>query len=304
MEAVLPVAPRASFRDLVALTKPRVTGLVIATTATGVFLAPGRLGAFRVAVTLVATALVVGAANTLNCWLERDVDARMLRTRSRPLAAKRLSPGTALWVGFGLAGVSIPALALLVNPLTGLLAALALVSYVWVYTPLKRVTPKALAVGAVPGAIPPLLGWTAVQGHLGAPGIWLFLVLFLWQLPHFLAITLYLQDDYARGGLRVLPLVKGERAARRQLLYYTAALLPLTLWVAPLGLGVRQWLYLPAAALLGLVFVALAWRGLSREALEAPPPVRARWARRIFAYSIVYLLVLSTALLAAARGVL
>ncbi|HUB10155.1 MAG TPA: heme o synthase [Myxococcales bacterium] len=304
MEAVLPaVAPRpATLRDLVALTKPRVTGLVIATTATGVCLAPGHLSAFRVAVTLLGTALVVGAANTLNCWLERDVDARMLRTRGRPLAARRLSPATALWVGFGLAAVSIPALAFFVNPLTGLLAALALVSYVWVYTPLKRITPKALAVGAVPGAIPPLLGWTAVEGHLGAPGVWLFLVLFLWQLPHFLAITLYLQDDYARGGLRVLPLVKGEKAARRQLLYYTAALLPLTLWVRPLGLTGK--IYFPAAAVLGVVFVALAWRGLSREALEAPPAVRARWARRLFAYSIVYLMLLSAALLADARGLL
>ncbi len=303
VEAALPAAsPRASLRDLVALTKPRVTGVVIATTATGIFLAPGHAPAFRVAVTLLATSLVVGAANTLNCWLERDADARMLRTRTRPLAARRLAPATALWVGFGLAAVAIPALALFVNPLTALLAALALVSYVWVYTPLKRVTPKALAIGAVPGAIPPLLGWTAVQGHIGAPGVWLFLLLFLWQLPHFLAITLYLQDDYARGGFRVLPLVKGEKATRRQLLYYTAALLPLTLWITPLGLAGR--LYLPVAALLGVIFVALAWRGLSRDALAAPPEVRRAWARRTFAYSIVYLLLLSAALLADARGLL
>ena len=252
------------------------------------------------AITLAATALVVGAANTLNCYLERDVDALMLRTRTRPLAAKRLAPATALWVGFGLAAVSVPALAILLNPLSGLLAALALVSYVWIYTPLKRITPKALVVGALPGAIPPLIGWTSVTGHIGPPGFLLFAVLFLWQLPHFLAITLYLHEDYGRGGLRVLPLVKGERTARRHLLYYTAALVPVTLLFTPAGITGR--FYLGAAALLGCAFLFFGVRGLRGEAQVAPPAARARWARGMFAYSIVYLLVLFTALLLDAQG--
>jgi protoheme IX farnesyltransferase len=290
----------SGLRDLVALTKPRVTSLVIATTATGVCLAPGHLGALKIAITLAATALVVGAANTLNCYFERDVDALMLRTRSRPLAARRLTPRTALWLGFGLAAIAVPALAIFLNPLTGLLAALALVSYVWIYTPLKRLTPKALVVGALPGAIPPLIGWTSVTGHIGLPGFLLFSVLFLWQLPHFLAITLYLHEDYGRGGLRVLPLVKGERTARRHLLYYTAALVPVTLLFTPMG--VAGWGYLAAAALLGGAFLVVALRGLREEANAAPPAARAKWARGIFAYSIVYLLVLSTALLLDARG--
>ena len=289
------VSPTAVLRDLVALTKPRVTGLVIATTATGLFLAPGHLGSLRIAITLVATALVVGAANTLNCYLERDVDARMLRTRDRPLAARRLAPRTALYVGFGLAALSIPALSLFLNPLTGFLAALALVSYVWVYTPMKRLSPKALIVGAVPGAIPPLIGWTAVTGRVGLPGFWLFAVLFLWQLPHFLAITLYLKDDYARGGLRVLPLIRGERVTRRHLLYYTAALVPVTLAFTPMGVAGRAYLWVAAG--LGAGFLAFAFRGLRRDALESPPAVRVRWARGLFAYSIVYLVLLYAALL-------
>ncbi|MHB1844262.1 MAG: heme o synthase [Deltaproteobacteria bacterium] len=292
-ELVAPQPLAASLRDLAALTKPRVTGLVLGTTATGIFLAPGHLGALRIAITLGATTLVVGAANTLNCWLERDVDARMLRTRSRPLAAHRLSPATALWFGFGLAALSVPALAVFVNPLTAFLAALALVSYVWIYTPLKRRTPKALIVGAVPGAIPPLLGWTAVTGRIDLPGFWLFLVLFVWQLPHFLAITLYLQEDYGRGGFRVLPLVKGERTARWHLLAYTAALVPVSLAFTPLGVAGKA--YLAVALALGLVFLGFAARGLRRG--EAAREQRGRWARGVFAYSIVYLLVLSSALL-------
>ncbi len=292
MQAAL-AQPQPRFRDLVALTKPRVTGLVLATTATGIFLAPGRLAGWRIALTLAATTLVVGAANTLNCWLERDVDALMLRTRDRPLAARRLSPRAALWFGFALAALSVPALALWVNALTAFLAAVALVSYVWIYTPLKRRTPKALVVGAVPGAIPPLLGWTAVTGRVDLPGFWLFLVLFVWQLPHFLAITLYLQEDYGRGGLRVLPLVKGERTARWHLLAYTAALVPVSLAFTPMGIAGRA--YLAVAALLGLLFLGFAVRGLRKGAIERA--ARGAWARGVFAYSIVYLLVLSAALL-------
>jgi len=275
-------------RDLVALTKPRVTSLVLATTATGIFLAPGHLGAVRILITLVATAMVVGAANTLNCYLERDRDARMLRTQARPLAAQRLDPRAALWLGAILAGISIPALAVFLNPLTGLLAAFALVSYVWVYTPMKPRSPKALVVGAVPGAVPPLLGWTAVTWHLDLPGLWLFAVLFLWQLPHFLAITLYLKDDYARGGHQILALVRGEATARQHLLVYTLLLVPVTLGFTPLGVAGRA--YLMVAGVMGALFLAYAVRGLRSE--SGP-----RWARGLFSYSIVYLTLLFAALL-------
>src|SRR6516225_11424253 len=166
-------------RDLVALTKPRITSLVLATSAAGVCLAPGHGTPSTLALALVGTALIVGAANALNMWWERDVDAHMARTRNRPLPAGRLSPDSALAFGLALAVVSGPML-FVVNAATGLLGLIALVSYVAVYTPLKRHTHWALLVGAVPGAIPPLLGWSTVTGSIGMGGLVLFGVLFLW----------------------------------------------------------------------------------------------------------------------------
>ncbi len=293
MESVLaPSSALAAGGDVLALTKPRVTGVVLATAATGIFLAPGHPGGLLVAATLAGTALVVGAANALNCWMEREADARMERTRRRPLAAGRLSPGAGLAAGAGFAAAGLAVLLAFAGPLPALLAALALAGYVWVYTPLKTRTPKALLAGAVPGALPPLIGWTAVTGRIGRPGLWLFLVLFLWQLPHFLAITLCLQDDYARGGFKVLPLVKGEAAARRHLLLYTALLVPASLAATPLGLAGRGYLAVAAAA--GIVFLAWASSGLRPSSLSA---ATRRWAGGLFAYSILYLLVLSGALL-------
>ena len=199
-------------KDLLLLAKPRLSGLVVLTTAGGVALAPGRIGVGRAVVSIVGTAAVVGAANALNCWLERDVDARMRRTRDRPLPAGRVEPFVAFALGIAIPIFALPVLALVASPLTALLAFLALVVYVAVYTPMKRRSTLALFVGAVPGAIPPLMGWTAVTGRLDAGGLALFALLFAWQLPHFLAISIYLAEDYARGGLQVFALVHGERA--------------------------------------------------------------------------------------------
>ncbi len=156
----------ATLRDLVALTKPRITLMVIITTLGGLWLAPGEVPMVTILATLVATAMVVGAANTLNCWLERDSDAFMARTKNRPLPSGRLDPRWALGLGLALGAISVPVLTLVVNPLTGLLAAIALVSYVWIYTPMKQRSPAALLVGSVPGALPPLMGWTI--GHAPA----------------------------------------------------------------------------------------------------------------------------------------
>jgi protoheme IX farnesyltransferase len=166
------------------------------------------------------------------------------------------------------------------------MALVALVSYVGVYTPLKRVTPKALLVGAVPGAIPPLLGWTAVTGRIELGGVLLFALMFVWQIPHFLAITLYLKDDYARGGHRVMPLVRGEAAARLHLLLWTLLLIPVSLsfyFFHFAGL-----LYAVAAVLLGAGFLFFALRALRIR--TGPPAVRS--ARAVFGYSLLYLLVL------------
>jgi protoheme IX farnesyltransferase len=279
-------------RDLFALSKPRVSLLVMCTCAAGIYLAPGHLPVAKVIAALLLTALTVGAANTLNCYLEKDIDARMLRTRGRPLPAGRVEPKSGLLMGLSLAIFAIPALTFILNPLTGFLGLVALVSYVGVYTPLKKVTPKALIVGAVPGAIPPLMGWTVVTGSLDLKGFWLFLLMFVWQLPHFLAITLYLHDDYARGGLRVLPVVRGEVVARRHLLLYTVLLVLVSLGFTPLRMAGGA--YLAVAILLGAAFL---WLALALQRPSADPGANERRARWVFLYSIGYLTLLFMVLL-------
>ncbi len=287
-----PAGASVRARDLVELGKPRITMLVLFTTAVGLWMAPGSLGATGTILFLLGTAGLVASANTLNCWVERESDGLMLRTRRRPLPAGRLEPRVALISGMV---VGIGALALVwatTNPLTFALGAIALLSYVLAYTPLKRVSWLALLVGAVPGAIPPLMGWTALTGELSAPGWILFGILFFWQLPHFIAISLYLKEDYRRGGLQVLPLVHGDAVARRHLFAYTLLLVGVSLGALPLGLAGP--VYLAAAILLGAGFVCMAARGLR-------PIVEAVWARRTFAYSLIYLSLLIGILVLDAR---
>ena len=282
-------------RDLFALTKPRITSLVLLTGAAGTWLAPGRVAGRTLLLSLVATALIVGAANALNMWWERDVDARMARTRNRPLPAGRMSPDVALAFGLGLAAVSAPLL-FLVNVATGLLGLVALVSYVAVYTPLKRHTHLALLVGAVPGAIPPLLGWTTVTGKLGLGGALLFAVLFLWQVPHFAAIAIFRAEDYARAGLQVVSVQHGERAARRTIAVWTVPLVAASLSFVPLGMAGTA--YGVVAGVLGAAFLVLALRGLRASGAFDTR----RWAKRVFAFSIPYLVLLVLALLVFRSG--
>lgn len=285
--AARPASISATVRDLVALTKPRITLMVLLTTLGGLWLAPGELSWVTLLATLSATAMVVGAANTLNCWLERDIDRHMARTKGRPLPDGRLQARHALWLGLVLGATSVPALTLLVNPLTGLLAAIALVSYVWVYTPMKQRSPIALIVGAVPGALPPLMGWTAATGELSAPGVVLFGILFLWQLPHFLAISIFREHEYTRAGIKVMPAVRGLVRTKRHAVLYAGALVPVSLLLVPLGIA--GWLYLGVATVLGLVFLAWALLGLRADA-------GSRWARQLFVASLIYLPLLFAAL--------
>lgn len=277
----------ATLRDLVALTKPRITLMVIITTLGGLWLAPGEVSLTVVFVTLFATTLVVGAANTLNCWLERDSDRFMARTKNRPLPSGRLDPRWALGLGLGLGLVSVPALALWVNPLTGGLAALALVSYVWVYTPMKQRSPVALIIGCVPGALPPLMGWTAATGEVSAPGLVLFGILFLWQVPHFLAISIFREREYTKAGIKVMPAVRGLPRTKLHAALYAGALLPVSLLLVPLGIA--GGIYLVVAAVLGVAFFVWSLWGLRAEAGN-------RWARQLFLGSLVYLPVLFAAL--------
>ena len=297
MQAVIERDLSETLRDVVSLAKPRITLMVLITTAGGLSLAGGvdlRTALF----TLVGTALVVGSANTLNCWLERDIDRLMTRTKDRPLPAGRLAPAVALWFGLVLGGVSIPLLTLGVNRLTGLLAAIALVSYVAVYTPLKQKTPAALLVGSVPGALPPLIGWTAVTGRLEWAGIALFGVLFFWQLPHFIAIAIFRQEEYTRAGIRVLPAVRGLRVAKIHAVVHSLLLLAVTISLVPLGVAGRA--YLVAALLLGGGMVALSLRGFHFDSSLVRGTARfdagQRWARQLFFASLLYLPLLFSAL--------
>ena len=279
----------STFHSYLELTKPRITTLVVFTTAVGLWLAPALPSPQIALLTLVGTALVVAAANVLNMYLERDTDALMPRTMRRPLPSGRVEPQDALLFGLLLGAVSVPLLTFGAGPIPGLLAATALVSYALVYTPLKRRTAASLLVGAVAGALPPLIGWTAATGRVDLPGVLLFAVLFLWQVPHFLAITLLRRREYARAGLVVQANEpSGDREARRNIVVYTVALIAVSLMFIPLGVGGTA--YLIAAVASGALFLGLGVRGLSAGRSE-------RWARHEFLGSLAYLTILLAVLL-------
>jgi heme o synthase len=277
--------------DLLALAKPRITALVLITTAGGYWLAPVRRGPLVAVLTIVGTILIVAGANALNMYVERDIDGRMERTKNRPLPAGRLPPRVALWFGVALSVAAVPILAIGVNATTALLAVLANLSYVLAYTPLKQRSHWALLVGAVPGAMPPLLGWTAATGTIGAGGLVLFGILFLWQVPHFLAISIFRREEYARAGLKVMPNTVGLRATKHSIARYLFALLAVSLLLVPLG--VEGPAYTALAATLGAVFLGWGCWGLREDA-------GARWARSLFGVSILYLALLFCALMVGA----
>jgi heme o synthase len=267
-------------RALLALTKPRITLLSVATAAVGLALAPGRAGLALTVIVLVGTWLLVGSANTLNMYLERDVDAKMARTRRRPLPAGKLRPEVALRFGVAQALVAVPLLTFGANALTGLLGAVALLLYVLVYTPMKQRSIHALVVGAIPGAMPPLLGFSAHTGAVTLGALALFGVIFFWQVPHFLAIAMFRGEDYRAAGLKVLPVERGEAAARLHIVGYLVLQVLVTLALVPLGLG--DGYYLVGAAILGALMLGWGLYGLARAGGNA-------WARGLFLVSIVYL---------------
>lgn len=273
--------------DLVSLTKPRVTSLVIATVAVGIGLAPGAVPLGVALLTLLATVLLVGSANALNCVVEREADARMDRTRDRALPAGRLEPTLALAFGVALAAVSLPLLWLAANPLTAALGAVALISYVGVYTPMKAFGPSALLVGSVPGAMPPLMGWTSVTGSLDIGGLTLFAIVFAWQMPHVMGLSCYRREEYLKAGIKALPVVRRARAVQVQAALWALSLLPISLCLWWLGLAGGG--YAVAATLLAGVYAGAAVTGWQRPL--------ARWGRRLFLVSLFYLPLLFTALM-------
>jgi protoheme IX farnesyltransferase len=258
--------------------------MVLATAWCGAAIAPGPLRDYgKLVWTLLGTTLVVASANALNMYLEGDVDALMTRTRNRPIPSGRLAPEVALWFGVALALVGLPLLLFLVNPVTAFIGAFALLSYVLVYTPMKRVSPVAVWVGAVPGAAPPLMGWTGMTGSVNAAALSLFLVLFVWQIPHFHAIAIFRAEEYRRAGLRVLPVVRGLDYTKFSIVLLLILQLVVSALPAFMGLGGTP--YIVVAAVLGAVYVGWGLAGLR-------PSADARWARSLFFASMPYLLAL------------
>ncbi len=286
-------APSLAIRDFVTLAKPRITLSVVITAAVGLSLAnrSGRLAepvtTTTVLSTLLGMILIVSGANALNMWIERESDKRMPRTQNRPLPAGRLAPKHALWFGVAISALAIPVLAIGANPLTALLAVVANLLYVLAYTPLKQHSQYALHVGAIPGAIPPLLGWTAATGRIDATALVLFAFMFLWQIPHFIAIALFRKADYARAGIVVTPNVVGELASRHTVIRWIFAVVATSFLFVPLGVAGHG--YLIAAALLGAVWFIWGCYGL-REGTGV------RWARSLFGISILYQVLIFAAL--------
>lgn len=262
------------------LIKPRLTLLVVLTAACGLFLAPASLGALKTIGVLLGTFFVVGAANALNCYLEKDVDAKMDRTRTRPLVTGELSARTALIFGWALAIFACALLYVSSNLLTAALGFLGFLLYIAVYTPMKRYSMLALFAGAVPGAIPPMMGWTALTNSIDLTAWLLFGILFFWQLPHFIAISLFRVSEYSNAGLKTFPGTLGREGAQTHMILYSAFLVLVTFLPFPLGLAGIY--YLAAAFVLGIAFAALCVASFFRlQDLN--------WSRVIFFGSLAYL---------------
>lgn len=241
----------ASWKDYLELSKARIVVMIVLTTAAGYSLAPGALSPLTLIHTLVGTALIAAGTNALNQFMERGLDAKMNRTRNRPLPDGRMSERSALVFSIGVSIAGAAYLWLAVHWLPSVLAMLTLVTYLFCYTPLKQVSSISLIVGAFPGALPPMIGWTAATHQLALPGWLAFGVLFAWQLPHFLAIGWMYREDYARAGFRILSV--GDTSGRRsgiEAIVYSVALLVISL--LPTFYGISGWIYFAGAAVLGL----------------------------------------------------
>ena len=284
------VASHTRPADFLALTKPRLNLLVLVTTLGGLYLgAPEGVALAVVFNTLVGTALVAGGAAALNQVWERDTDGLMRRTRSRPVPDGRLQAGESTGFGMLLSAVGLVQLAVGVNLASALVAAATLASYILLYTPLKRRTWLSTLIGAVPGALPPVIGWAAATGGVDVAGLTLFAIVFFWQIPHFLAIAWLYREDYARAGLPLLPVVEPDgRSTGRQALLYAAALVPVS--VAPAFVGLAGAFYVTVAVCLGIALVALSSQFARERSTVA--------ARRLFFASIVYLPLLWAVLVA------
>ena len=262
-----PQTARERMSAYLELTKPRITFLIVLTAAAGFCLgSPGNLNYFVFSNAMLGIALLSSGIATLNQYIERDLDGLMRRTATRPLPSRRLMPWEALLFGAGLTVIAEVYLAVLVNPLTAILGLTVIAGYLFAYTPLKTRTTLSTMVGAFPGAVPPLIGWTAARGEITIEAWVLFAILFLWQFPHFLAIAWMYREDYGRAGILMLPVVEPDgRSTSRQILLYSVALIPISL--LPSWTGMAGTVYLVGALILS---AALLYFGVRLASLRMP----------------------------------
>ena len=284
------VVSKTRLSDFVTLMKPRVMILAVFTAFVGMAIAPGHLDPLLGSIAILAIAIGAGAAGVLNMWYDADIDALMRRTAMRPIPRGAVSRKEALVFGLALAAAAVVVLALALNFKTAALLAFTVFFYVVVYTVwLKRHTPQNIVIGGAAGGLPPVIGWAAATGEIGLEPLILFLIIFLWTPPHFWALSLNRQDEYARAGVPMLPVVAGVTATTRQIVVYSGLLVFASM--LPWGLGLAGSIYGAAAAVCGVILVALVIQlarsgGTNRQA-----------AHRLFAFSIVYLFALFAALL-------
>ena len=278
----------ADWRDLVALTKPRVMSLVVFTGLCGLLAAPVILPPVLGFTAILCIALGAGAAGALNQWYEADLDAKMRRTANRPLPARRMDRQTALHFGVGLGVFSVVLMDLATNHLAAILLAISILFYVLIYTVwLKRRTAQNIVIGGAAGAFPPLIGWVAATGRIDLLPALLFAIIFLWTPPHFWALSLFVRSDYAAANVPMLPVVAGVQNTRLQIFLYSLTVAVAA--VAPWALGLTGAIYGIAAAALSIVFIALAVAVFANRA-ETPAGMKAE--KRLFGFSILFLFAL------------
>ncbi len=275
-------------RNYVALTKPGIIALLLVTTVPAMMVADrGWPSTWLVIATLVGGTLSAGAANTINCWYDRDIDTIMRRTRNRPLVTGAIYPAQALTFGIGLGGFAFLFLAVTTTVVAACLSLAALLFYVFIYTVwLKRRTPQNIVIGGAAGAFPPMVGWAAVHGDVTLASAVMFAIIFFWTPPHFWSLALRMKGDYAEAGVPMMPVTNGPASTRTQILLYSLLLVPVTLALAPAAhLG---WIYIASALGSGAVFIALAWSLWRNPAAGSP--------MRLFSYSLLYLTIVFVAM--------
>jgi heme o synthase len=286
--------PKSLFRDLVSLTKPRIISLLLVTTIAPMFVAGHPSWTLVVAV-FIGGYLMAGGANAVNMYMDRDIDDRMSRTRLRPIPSGRMQPREVLAFGVLLSTTATWLFAVTANVLTAALALCGFYFYVFVYTRwLKRSTPQNIVIGGAAGAFPPLVGWAAVTNHIDLLAVYLFLIIFYWTPPHFWALALLKQKDYGRAGVPMAPLVWGEAETKKQMIWYTLILIPLT--ALPYAFGALGIIYLASALVLGTMFCVEVWRVTKVEQWTKP-------AWKLYKFSLLYLALLFAAMVVD-RGIL